>query len=131
MATDFLTREEMHGRVDAIFDEIESGLVDDDDEPIALIGQMIDQINVSGPHEGEKRFEADPTIAYAGFAFPNGDSYALGTAFRDLPNHELVSTVVVAKSSLHPTLAKAIDGDEDARESVANGELLATDGGDA
>ncbi|EMA69164.1 hypothetical protein C461_03277 [Halorubrum aidingense JCM 13560] len=131
MPTSFLTREEMHDRVDVIFDEIEAELVADDDEPIALIGQLVGNLSVRGPHDGEKRFEADPSVAFAHYAFPNGDSYALGAAFRDLPNRELVSTVIVAKSSLHPTLAKAIDGDEDARESVANGELLAADGGGA
>ena len=31
MSTDFLTREEMHARVDAVFDGIEEGLVDEDD----------------------------------------------------------------------------------------------------
>jgi len=131
MSTDFLTREEMHARVDDVFDRIDEDLIDEDDEPVALIGQMVDVINVSGPHSGEERFEADPTVAYAPFAFPNGDSYQLGTAFRDRPNRDFVSTVVVAKSSLHPTLARAIDGDEDAREAVANGELLNGDGGDA
>ena len=130
MSTDFLTREGMHARVDDVFDSIEAGLVDEDDEPVALIGQMVGEMNVSGPHSGEKRFEADPTVAYASFAFPNSDSYPLGTAFRDRPNRDLVSTVVVAKSSLHPTLARAVDGDEDARDAVANGELLNGEGGE-
>jgi len=130
MSTDFLTREEMHDRVDTIFDEIGATL-SEDDEPVALIGQLVDSLNVSGPREGRDAFEADPAVAYAPFSFENGDSYPLGEAFRDLPNRELVSTVVVAKSSLHPTLADAIDGDEGAREAVANGEIVATDGGDA
>ena len=124
MSTGFLTREETHDRVDAVFDELEETL-DEDDEPIAVVGSMIGNLSVNAPSESRNHFKASPTFGYASFSFPNGDALALGEAMRSGLQRELAGTVVVPKSDLHPVLADAIDGDEDAREKIAQGEVEA------
>lgn len=124
MSTSFLSREEMHERVDVIFDELEETL-DEDDEPVAVVGSMIGNLSVNGPNGSREHFEASPKFGYASFSFPNGDALALGNALRSSLQRELAGTVVVPKSDLHPVLADAIDGDEDAREKIAQGEVEA------
>lgn len=127
MGTSFLDREEMHDRVDHLYDHIEDGL-DEDDEPIAVIGSMIGNLSVGAPSESRDHFEASPTIGYASFTFDEDDALTLGESLRNRSQRALTGTVLVPKSELHPTVSAALDGDEEAREALATGSV--GEGGD-
>ncbi|WP_436344472.1 hypothetical protein [Natronorubrum sp. FCH18a] len=118
MTTSFLTREEMHDRVDALFDTYEEY---NDDEPIALIGQVIGDLDVSAPHGDRDHFKIDSTVGFAGFSF-DGGCYPLGEAVRTKGQRELVGTVIVGKDDISETVSAALDGDEDAIAELTGGE---------
>lgn len=114
MSTSFLSREELHARVDALFDEIE----DEDTDAVAVAGQLTGNMQVSAPSESKNHFRADPTVGYAPFAF-SGGALPLGEAPRDGLRANLFGTVIVNREQLGEDVRRALDGDEDAVEKVA------------
>ncbi|AFZ74597.1 hypothetical protein [Natronobacterium gregoryi] len=117
MTTDLLTREEMHARVDALFDTYEEC---NDDEPIALVGDVVGDLDVSAPNEKRGYYTIDPIVGFADFSF-DGGCYPLGEAVRTKGQRGLTGTVIVGKDDLSETVTAALDGDEEAIAELTGG----------
>lgn len=118
MATSYLTREEMHDRVDAVFDGFEEV---HGDEAVALIGQIVGDLQVHAPTDTKDYFRVDPTVAFAPMSF-DGGCYTLGEAVRIKGQRQLLGTVIIGKDDLAEDVQAALDGDEDAIETLTGGE---------
>ena len=112
--TSFLSRDEMHERVDAIYDAVEDA---EGEEALAVIGGLTGSLNVNAPSEKTDFHRLRGTIGYAEFAFDG--AWPLGEAARNGVQNDMLGTVVVPRSSVQDEVARAaLDGDEDAIAAV-------------
>lgn len=103
MSTSFLTRDELHARVDALFDRLE----DRGDDPIAVSGQLVGDLEAHAPTESKDYFRARPMVGFAPYAF-DGGAFALGEAIRDGTRRDLLGTVIVDRSELGEQVVEAL-----------------------
>lgn len=108
--TSLLTRDEMHKRVDEVFDAVES----DDDEAVAVIGGKAGGSSVHAPNPNTDRdfYKSKVPLGWADFSF--AETMAFGNALHSQPESDMVGTLVVPKSDLTSLVQDALDGDEDA-----------------
>lgn len=119
MATDLLTREELHERVDALFDEIESYY----EEPaVAVIGAPTGGGRTMAPSESTDLYRITSTVGWAPYTFDALTERKGLNRIQQGPPSDLFGTLIVPESDLSEIVRAALDGDDDAIEAVVSGE---------
>lgn len=118
MTTQFLTREEMHNRVDYLYDAMEDY---HGEEGVAVIGDVAGSVRHYAPSESRDHYKLTAPIAYPQYTF---NRYGDGLdRFRESPTRGLFGTILVPKSDLDRPVKDALDGDVEAQEALAAGEV--------
>lgn len=116
--TSLLTRDEMHKRVDALFDSVEEN---EGGEAIAVVGGLAGNMKVSAPSENKDYHRIRGTLGFASYAFD--DAWPVGQAARNSAKNNLLGTLVVSESDVSDIVADGVlEGVEEAREAMAKGE---------
>lgn len=104
MSTSFLTREEMHARIDTLFDALE----EQGDDPVAVSGQLVGDLQVNAPSESKDYYRTRPEIGFAPFSF-DGGAFSLGEAIRNGARRDLLGTVIVDRDDLGEEVIESLE----------------------
>lgn len=117
-----LTREEMHNRVDSVFDQMEEAL---DDECLAVIGELDGN---AGVRTRDDILRLHSEIAYPDYVMRDG-AFQLGEQLRQPSRRKMYGTLVMPRSVVSEVVDDAVFGEvEEARQAIGVGDPEAYDG---
>lgn len=124
--TSLLTREEMHKRVDSLFDQLEEHY---DEEGLAIVGGIGGTLQTHAPSDTDDTYRAQTMLKWGNFAFDK--LHPMNTALRQPGQSDLLGTLLVPRSDAARVVEAAVfDDDAEARDALKRGEPDAWDGGD-